>query len=221
MTTYVGDCDLDAAKPLRTLVWKVVRTQFAAKDPVHMQKILGVVREALDSTSSCRGLRLTQGDYTAKILEDAVKLGFGPNRVCTTAGQSVTPPDPKLLPEQPCDPGVRELSGSLLLLSRCTRFDIYLVIARLARFVTRWCEWARKEIRHFLGFVAHTAAWSLIMKSADDDWAQHFLRCIVRHEMFRRILSQADGVKRQLLLDRVGKSSTRSSEHEFDRARVD
>ena len=45
------------------------------------------MREALDSTSSCRGLRLTQGDYTAKIL-DAVKFGFGPIRVCTTAGQS-------------------------------------------------------------------------------------------------------------------------------------
>ena len=28
------------------------------------------------------------------------------------------------LPEQPCDPGVRELIGSLLFLSRCTRFDI-------------------------------------------------------------------------------------------------
>ena len=94
MTTYVDDCDLDASKPLRTLVWKAVRTQSAAKD------LLGVVREAWDSTSSCRGLRLTQGDYTAKILEDAVKLGFGPIRVCTTAGQSVTPPDPKLLPEQ-------------------------------------------------------------------------------------------------------------------------
>ena len=31
MTTYVDDCDLDAAKPLRTLVWKVVRTQLAAE----------------------------------------------------------------------------------------------------------------------------------------------------------------------------------------------
>ena len=50
-------------------------------------------------------LRLTQGDYTAKILEDAVKLGYGPVCVSTTAGQSVTPPDPKLLPEQPCDVG--------------------------------------------------------------------------------------------------------------------
>ena len=86
-------------------------------------KFLGVVREAWDSTSSCRGLRLTQSDYTAKILEDAVKLGFGPIRVCATAGQSVTPPDPKLLPEQPCDLGVRELIGSLLFLSRCARFD--------------------------------------------------------------------------------------------------
>ena len=47
MTAHVHDRDLDAAKPLRTLVWKVVRTQFAAKDPVLMQKFLGVVREAL------------------------------------------------------------------------------------------------------------------------------------------------------------------------------
>ena len=76
MTTYVDDCDLDSAKPLRSLVWKVVRTQVAAKDPVQMQKFLGVVREAWNGTSSCRGLRLTQSHYTAKVLEDAVKLGF-------------------------------------------------------------------------------------------------------------------------------------------------
>ena len=155
MTTYVDDCDLDAAKPLRTLVWKVVRTLFAARDPVQMQKFLGAECEAWDSTSSCRGLRLNQSNYTAKILEDAVKLGFGPIRVCTTAGQSVTPPDPKLLPEQPCDPGVREVIGSLLFLSRCARFDILFVIARLARLVTRRYEWARTEIRQIL--VLHSA----------------------------------------------------------------
>ena len=68
----------------------------------------------------------------------AVKPGLGPIRVCTTAGQSGTTLDPKLLPEQPCDPGVRELSGSLLFLSRCKRFDISFVTARLARFVTRY-----------------------------------------------------------------------------------
>ena len=88
MTTYVDDCDLDAAKPLRTPIWKVVRTQVAANNPVQMQKFLGVVREAW-----------TQSDDTAKILEDAVKLCFGPIRVCTT-GQSVTPLDPDLLPEK-------------------------------------------------------------------------------------------------------------------------
>ena len=32
MTTWVYDCDLDAAKPLRKLLWKVVRTQFAARN---------------------------------------------------------------------------------------------------------------------------------------------------------------------------------------------
>ena len=156
MTTYVDDCDLDAAKPLRTFVWKVVRTPFAAKDPIQMQKLLGVVREAWGSISSCRGLRLTQGDYS----ED-----FGS---CTTAGQSVTPLDPKLLPEQPCDFGVRELIGSFFFVTlHALR---HFVIARLARFVTRWCEWAPKDIRHMLGFVARTAEWSLILKSADDDW---------------------------------------------------
>ena len=76
MTTHVDDCDLDAAQPLRSLVWKVVRTQCAAKDPVHMQKFLGVVREAWNGTSSCRGLRLTRSDHTAKVLEDAVKTWF-------------------------------------------------------------------------------------------------------------------------------------------------
>ena len=50
MTTYIDDCDLDAAKPLRTLGWKAVRSPFAAKDPVQMQTFLGVVS----------GLRLTQ-----------------------------------------------------------------------------------------------------------------------------------------------------------------
>ena len=38
VTTYVDDCDLDAAKPLRTLIWKFVRTQFAAKNPVQMHR---------------------------------------------------------------------------------------------------------------------------------------------------------------------------------------
>ena len=99
----------------------------------------------------------------------------------------------------------------MLFLSRCKRFDISFVIARLASFVTRWCEWARKEIRHILGFDAHTAAWSLDHEKCGRRLgraeAQHFLRCVVRHEMFRKTQSQADGVEKQPLLDRVGKSS--------------
>ena len=160
MTTCVDDCDLDAAKPLRALIGRWCGPQIAVKDPAQMQNFHGAVHEAWTGTSSCRALRLTQSDYAAKILEDAVKLGFGPIRVCTTAGQSVTPLDPTILPDQPCDPGARELIGSLLFMSRCTRFDLSFVIARLARFVTRWGEWARKEIRHILGFVVHSVVWS-------------------------------------------------------------
>ena len=40
MTTYVDDCDVDAARALRTLVWNVVRTQINAKEPVHTQEFL-------------------------------------------------------------------------------------------------------------------------------------------------------------------------------------
>ena len=137
MTSYVDDCDLDRSRATsRARLKGCANTICSERSGTHAENFLVL----------CRGHRLTQGDFTAKVLEDAVKLGFGPIRVCRTAGQSVTPPDPKLLPEQPCDPGVRELIGSLLFLSRCTHFDMSFVIARLARFVTRWCEWARKEI---------------------------------------------------------------------------
>ena len=152
----MDDCDLDAAKPLRTLVWKAVRTQFAAKDSVQMQKFLGVVREAWTGTSSCRDLRLTEIPNCCR--------------------------DKRVIPER---------ASSLRV---CCFFHVAHVsispffIARLARFVARWCEWARKELRHILGFVAHSPEWSLIMKSVDrlgGVEAQHLLRCVVRHEMFQ------------------------------------
>ena len=82
-----GRCDVDAAKPLRALVWKVVRTQFAATDPVQMHIFLGVVREAWAGVVVFVSIRAITQRRSWKI---AVKLGFGPIRVCTTAGQSVT-----------------------------------------------------------------------------------------------------------------------------------
>ena len=101
--TTVDDCDLDAAKPTSHACLEGCANTICCERSVLCVK-------ARDSTSSCHGLRLTQGDNTANILEDAVKLVFRPIRVCTTAGQSVTPADPKLLPEQPCDPGCASLS---------------------------------------------------------------------------------------------------------------
>ena len=172
-------CDDDHSRAIVT--WtrrsRFSRSSEGGADPFRCERS-GVERDAWHSSSSCRGLRLTQIDDTAKILRDALKLGFGPTRVGTTAGQSVTPHDPKLLPEQSCDPGVRDLIESLLFLSRWTRFDLSFVITRLARFVTRWCEWAREEIRHNLGCVDHSAVWSLIMRSADDVWEE------LRHNTF-------------------------------------
>ena len=76
MTTYVDECDLDAAKPLRALVWKVVRTQFAAKIQYKCRNFLvlcvtpGTVPPRVVVFDSLRVM-------TAKILENAVKLCFG------------------------------------------------------------------------------------------------------------------------------------------------
>ena len=105
---------LESSKPCRrNLCSHSMRTQFAAKDPVHMLKFLGAVGETLTGTSSCHGLRVALRDFTAKILEDAVKLGFGPIRVCTTAGQSGTQ---------------ARAHWSLLFLSRCTCFNLSFVV---------------------------------------------------------------------------------------------
>ena len=165
MTTYVDDCDRGAAKPLRTLVWKVVRTQIAAKDPVQMQKFLGVVREAWDSTSSCRGLRLkviTQRRFW-KTLCNSVLVQFVFAPLLDNPSHRLIPSHSRVILE--C-----ESSLEVCCFCRAARVSTFsFVIARFARFVTRWCEWARKEVRHILGFVAHTPEWSLIMKSADDE----------------------------------------------------
>ena len=61
--------------------------------------------------------------------------------------------------------------------------------------------------------LSHAGANGLERKSG----TLHFLRCVVRHEMFREVQCQIDGVKRQFLLDRVGESPTRTAEHEFQR----
>ena len=63
----------------------------------------------------------------------------------------------KQLLEQPRDPVVCEVIGSLLFLSRCTRFNLPYAFAWLTRFVTRCCEWAPKKIEQILGFVAFSA----------------------------------------------------------------
>ena len=78
---YVNDCDLDAVKALRALVWKIFRTHFNVKDPVHMQKLLDVVntrelRRVGNHVSSVR-------EYDKNIAR-RTGLEMGPIRVYTT-----------------------------------------------------------------------------------------------------------------------------------------
>ena len=148
MTSYVDDCDLDRSRATsRARLKGCANTICSERSGTHAENFLVL----------CRGHRLTQGDFTAKVLEDAVKLGFGPIRVCRTAGQSVTPPDPKLLPEQPCDPGVRELIGSLLFLSTLHTLRHFLCYCTTCQICHALVRVGSKGNQHILGFVAHTA----------------------------------------------------------------
>ena len=114
MTTFVDDCDLDAAKALRTLVWKVVRTQFNANDPLLI----------ISSWVSCE----RHGKELLRV-GDCVSPQCDPFRAFVLqVGQSGTLSAPKQLLGQPCDPGAREVIGSLLFLARCKRFEIILLL---------------------------------------------------------------------------------------------
>eukprot|EP00959_Pyramimonas_sp_CCMP1952_P316405 6622303-Pyramimonas_sp.AAC.1 len=43
MATYVDDCELDAQKKHRPMIWNIIRVMFASKDPETVQKFLGCI----------------------------------------------------------------------------------------------------------------------------------------------------------------------------------
>ena len=125
MTTHVDDCDLDGAKALRTLVWEsraniICRQKFIASADF-LRLPWAEPGSVLPRVVVCVSPRaMTQ----RRSWRTAAKLGVGPIRVCTTAGQSRTPSDPKVLPEQQWDAGAR---------------------AHWEFAVSGWSEWVRKR----------------------------------------------------------------------------
>ena len=81
-------------------------------------------------------------------------------------------------------------------------------------------EWVRKkEIRHILGFVAHSAEWSFILKSAEEDWEELRLSTFCDASFGTRCFgntSQVDRAKRQFLLVNKSPKKDRTAEHEFN-----
>ena len=104
------------------LFGKVVRTLSAVKNSLQMQIFFVVVGKAWTGTSSCRRVRFTESDDTAKILEDAAKLGVGPIRVCTLQDNLARNQIPKCCRN---NSGMleRELIGSLLSLAGANGFE--------------------------------------------------------------------------------------------------
>ena len=145
----MDDRDLDAAKPLRTLIWKVVRTQFTAKDPAQMQKFHvscakpGLVPPRVVVFVSLRAI-------TAKILVDAVKLGFGPIRVCTTGGQPVIPLDPEPAARTTVRSWCARAHWKFAVSVTLHTFRSPLSLHGSQGLLHTLCEWAREEIRHLL-----------------------------------------------------------------------
>ena len=77
-----------------------------------------------------------------------MKLGFEPIRVCTTVGQSGTPPDPKVTLVCVC-----AKSQEFVVLVTLHALRPFLCYCTVCKSCHSWCEWARKEIKHILGFV--------------------------------------------------------------------
>ena len=91
----------------------------------------------MKSQYRCRNVWVSYGKHGKAFRR---KVGFGPVRVCTAVGQYDTRLDAK----------EREVIERLLFLSRCTQFDFSSAVARVARFVTWWCEWPRLVLLHTL-----------------------------------------------------------------------
>ena len=68
MATYVDDCNMDAKKQLRSLMWNVIRLMFKSDDPADVQKILGLVRLDTDVVGAKYAAKLSQRDYVANVL---------------------------------------------------------------------------------------------------------------------------------------------------------
>ena len=73
ITTYVDDCDLDAAKPLRSLMWKVIRVFFESSDPAETQKFLGIVKVVPElGPGEVDAGGLSQADYIQILVEETI-----------------------------------------------------------------------------------------------------------------------------------------------------
>ena len=157
MTTYVDDRDLDAAQPLRALVRKVVRTQFAAKDPVQMQTMF-LVLCVKPGTVPPRAvvfdsLWVITHRRSWKTLWDSVLVRF-------VFAPLLDSPSHRLIPSYGLNSRVILVRASSL--EVCCSCHIAhastcpLSPHGLPDFVTRWYEWARKEIRHIVKVLLHT-----------------------------------------------------------------
>ena len=157
-----------------------------------MQKFLGVVREAWDSTSSCRGLRLTQSDYTANTFgrrtSVLVRFVFAP---------LLDHPSHHLIPSYcPNSRVILECESPLEVCCSCHA-------ASASTFPLSLHDWPalshagasglEKKSDTFSGLMHTLLHGLLIMKSADDDWEELRLntfcdasfgtRCFGRHKV--------------------------------------
>jgi hypothetical protein len=136
---------MDAKAGLASTLWEMIRMLFSSDDPADVQRIVGLTRAEV----LCEGLSqaaLTQETYLESFLQ-GLPEEWVPKRAVKTDGQSVTPPDPKILEARPCPTIVRSILGTLMYAARCTRPDS---VARFARYADKWSDpWVDKELKHF------------------------------------------------------------------------
>ena len=130
-------------------------------EPEGDKKFWGVVHEVCVEEPKLFIATLNQQDYMMNLLEN-LSDEWRPTRRCTTVGQAGPPPE--IDTKEACPAEVRSILGSLMYAARCTRLDISYLVARLARYTDRWCEWAAKELKHLLGYIAETVDYGLVYR---------------------------------------------------------
>ena len=175
MATYVDDCQLDAHKKKRKLIWDVIRLMFASKAPEVVQQFLGyhpspIHHLTLPDGRTGTAICFSQSEYSERIVSDYEAITNKSVRTTETPAQQTTPPRTEDLEPYEAGTDRRKIVGEILYSARCTRRDQSFAVGRASRYVEKWNDWSELELTHLVGYIKGTIHHALLFFNAGDSW---------------------------------------------------